>query len=44
MPEPSQAQAVSDLNDRDMTRTYIAVLVVEALVILALWAFGRYFA
>lgn len=44
MPEPSQTPAVPDPHDSDMTRTYVAVVVVEALVVLALWAFSRYFA
>ena len=30
-------------DDRPMTATYLAVLVVEAAVIAALWALGRYF-
>jgi hypothetical protein len=29
--------------ESDLTRTYIAVLVVEAIVIVALYALGRYF-
>ena len=29
---------------RPMMRAYLAVLVVEALVLLALWGFSRYFA
>jgi hypothetical protein len=44
MPEPSQAPAVSRLDESGMTRIYVAVVFVEALVILALWAFSRYFA
>ena len=44
MPETTRTPAVSDPDDSDMTRTYVAVVVVEALVILALWAFSRYFA
>jgi len=43
MPEPRQAPALSDPGDRDMTPTYVAVVVVEGLVIFALWAFSRYF-
>ena len=33
----------TDVEDRPMTRTYARVLVVEVLVLLALWAAGRYF-
>ena len=33
----------ADAEDRPMTRTYVTVLVVEVLVLLALWAAGRYF-
>jgi hypothetical protein len=29
--------------DRSMTSTYVAVLVVELVVLLALWVFGRHF-
>ena len=43
MPETSQTTAASDPDGRDMTRTYVLVLVVEALVIFALWALSRYF-
>jgi hypothetical protein len=43
MPAKTQTPAVADAGDRDMTRTYAAVLVVEALVVFALWAFSRYF-
>jgi hypothetical protein len=32
-----------DGDDRAMTKTYATVLAVEALVLLALWAAGRYF-
>jgi hypothetical protein len=32
-----------DEDDRPMTRTYARVLFVQALVLLALWAAGRYF-
>ena len=32
-----------DVTDRRMTRTYGLVLVVEAVVIAALWGFSRYF-
>jgi len=27
----------------DRTASYVAVLLIEAVVVLALWAFGRYF-
>ena len=30
--------------DTPMTRTYVLVLVIEALIILALWALGRVYA
>jgi len=43
MPETTQTPAVSEPDGRDMTRTYVLVLVVEALVIFALWALSRYF-
>jgi hypothetical protein len=33
----------TNVDDRPMTRTYVAVLVVEAAVLLVLWAAGRYF-
>lgn len=33
-----------DERDTRMTGTYIAVLVLEALIIVALWLFGRAFA
>jgi hypothetical protein len=33
----------SDSNDRDMTRAYLLVLLVETVVIFALWALSRYF-
>jgi hypothetical protein len=33
----------ADDSDRPMTATYAAVLIVEAVVLAALWAFGRYF-
>lgn len=32
-----------DVDDRPMTATYVAVLVVEAVVLVGLWAFGAYF-
>jgi hypothetical protein len=32
-----------DGEERSMTRTYATVLAVEVLVLLALWAAGRYF-
>jgi len=32
-----------DDDDRPMTRTYARVLFVQALVLMALWAAGRYF-
>jgi len=31
-------------DDRPMWATYLAVIVVEVIVLVALWAFGRYFA
>jgi len=31
-------------DDRLMTLMYVAVIMVEGMVLLALWAFGRYFA
>jgi hypothetical protein len=43
MPATPHSPSVSDSGDHDMTRTYAWVLAVEALVILALWGFGRYF-
>ena len=43
MPEPSQTPGVSDPDGRDMTGTYVLVLVVEALVVFTLWALSRYF-
>ena len=43
MPDTTRAPAVSDPDDSDMTRTYVLVLVVETLVIFALWALSRYF-
>jgi hypothetical protein len=33
----------ADDEGRPMTRTYLSVLTVEALVLFALWAAGRYF-
>jgi len=30
-------------NDRPMTKTYVGVLVVEVIVLVGLWAFGRHF-
>jgi hypothetical protein len=36
-------RASGDPNDSAMTGTYVLVLVVEAVVIAALWALGRYF-
>ena len=33
----------TDGEDRPMTKTYATVLAVEVLVLLALWAAGRYF-
>jgi hypothetical protein len=33
----------TDYGDRRMTSTYVAVVIVEAAVLLALWVFGRYF-
>ena len=33
----------SDASDRSMTRTYVAVIVIEALVLVALWAAQRHF-
>jgi hypothetical protein len=43
--ERSGTRAAADDGDggRPMTATYAAVLAVEALVLLALWALGRYF-
>lgn len=29
--------------DPDRTRSYLAVLLIEAVVVLGLWVFGRYF-
>lgn len=43
MPMTRSSPAVSDPDQRDMTRTYVLVLVVEAGVVLALWAFSRFF-
>jgi hypothetical protein len=40
---PTTPTREADDDDRPMTRTYAAVLAVEALVLLALWAAGRYF-
>jgi hypothetical protein len=34
----------TDASDRSMTRTYVAVIVIEALVLVALWAAQRHFA
>ncbi len=44
MPDATRTSDVSETPEGDMTRTYVLVLVVEALVISALWAFSRYFA
>jgi hypothetical protein len=43
MPETTRTPAMSDPGGSDMTRTYVLVLVVETLVVFALWAFSRYF-
>jgi hypothetical protein len=32
-----------EIPDRPMTGTYVAVVVLEVLVLLALWVFGRHF-
>jgi hypothetical protein len=33
----------TDRDDRPMARTYVSVLVLQALVLTALWVAGRYF-
>jgi hypothetical protein len=33
----------TEIPDRSMTTTYVTVVVVEVLVLLALWVFGRHF-
>jgi hypothetical protein len=38
------AEERPDAQDSPMTRTYAAVLLVQVVVLLALWAAGRYFA
>jgi len=42
-PEPGALNSELD-RDTPMTSTYIQVLVLEALIIAALWVFGRMFA
>lgn len=37
------APAVPNSDERAMTRTYLLVFLVEAVVIVALWTFSRYF-
>ena len=38
-----QNRTVGEPNDRPMVGTFVAVLLVEVIVLLALWAFGAYF-
>jgi hypothetical protein len=40
---PRKGMTGTDDGERPMARTYAAVLAVEVLVLLALWAAGRYF-
>lgn len=42
LPE-AHAPGPEDAGDRDMTRTYVLVIVVQAVVLLTLWFFSRYF-
>jgi hypothetical protein len=39
-----QTPVASDPGDTNMTRTYVLVVIVEAVVVFALWALSRYFA
>jgi hypothetical protein len=36
-------RALIDRRDADMTSTYVQVMVLEAVIIVALWVFGRIF-
>jgi hypothetical protein len=40
---PDRQPADSSVTDRPMTSIYVAVLVVEAIVLGALWGFSQYF-
>jgi len=42
--EPRSPNAERPDSDTPMTKTYIGVLVLEAVIITALWIFGRLFA
>jgi hypothetical protein len=41
--EPRTANAERPESDTPMTKTYVGVLVLEAVIIAALWIFGRLF-
>ncbi len=43
MPEPPAPSTVDTLGDKRMKWTYLAVIVVEAIVLVGLWSFSRYF-
>jgi hypothetical protein len=36
-------RALGDRRDSTMTRTYVQVMVLEAVIIVGLWIFGRFF-
>jgi hypothetical protein len=44
MSAPRAEQPRSEPGEKGLTRTYIQVIVIEAIVILALFCLGRYFA
>ncbi len=41
--DPLEGRVTGPDEDRPMTRSYAAVLIVQALVLLALWLAGRWF-
>jgi hypothetical protein len=42
-PEPGALSPEPDERDTPMTATYVEVLVLEAVIVAALWVFGRLF-
>lgn len=41
MPAPSSPTPLDDEHDTPMTGTYVAVVVVEAIILTLLWIFGK---
>ena len=41
--QPTGFRALNDGRDSSMTRTYVQVMILEAVIIIGLWVFGKMF-